>query len=127
MKLVLKTVEKRIMFPSSVRSLRTSIQLARKVNKIENVEITNLTSPKFIKPREVKYTQNGTQVFQLKTIPFLIATFISDAGKWFRFLTVFYVLSSTKKHKPSFWCDNFECQFMHTKYGTAPTQKINLV
>ena len=44
------------------RALRTSIQLAKNVNKIENVEIKNLTSPKFIRPKEVNYTQNGTAV-----------------------------------------------------------------
>ena len=46
----------------SARALRISIQLAKNVNKIENVEIKNLTSPKFIRPMEVNYTQNGTAV-----------------------------------------------------------------
>jgi len=51
------------MFPfSTSRSLfSSSFRLARKMNKIENVEISELTNPRFIKPKEVKFTQNGQQ------------------------------------------------------------------
>lgn len=35
---------------------------AIKMNKIENVEIKELTNARFIKPKEVTFTQNGQQV-----------------------------------------------------------------
>ena len=33
-----------------------------KMNKIDNVEIKELTNARFIKPKEVTFTQNGQQV-----------------------------------------------------------------
>ena len=43
----------------NLRVILTRTFEKKRMNKIENVEIGDLTNPRFIKPKEVKFTQNG--------------------------------------------------------------------